>query len=348
MGTTATTMAIRRDRYVTPAFRWDNKYENVGVHVPVLDDDSIITLEVSTSNHTYNYPSLDVDYATEKVLCEFDFDDADGTTIKDNVSGQIATEQGNPAYQVSGTTTKGLGKGITYDGTDDQHDIAYADKHWDITTGDFSIEVVCNLTSGSNANKTLMEQREASNGIGWSVYLGASEVLTACIEDSAGEVTAGGDADVSSSTIEHLVVTADRDGVLTTYSDGAAHGTAGDISGNTGSLKAAGIFAIGGDSDGANNVTGTLYFARVYGRCLTATEVTDKYNTFLGLNQPGWLPLLDPTDGKLAILATEGVDPCYINLSRYYNQLRGKYIRIALDTRQSSTPAALKFIWDHD
>jgi hypothetical protein len=349
MGTTTTTMAIRRDRYVTPYFHWDPRYESVGVHVPALDNDTIISLEVSTKPHTYNYPALDVDYATNKIVCEFDFDDVDGTTITDNVSGQVATEQGDPTYQVSGTTTKGLGKGITYDGTDDQHDIAYTEKQWDITTDDFSIEIVCNLTSGSNGSKTLMEQREASNGIGWSIYFGAAEQLTACIEDSTGEVTAGGDTDVASSTIRHIAVTADRDGNLTTYVDGAADSTTGDISGNTGNLKAAGNFSIGGDSDGAGNITGTIYFARVYkGKCLTAAEVLDNYNTLMGTSIPGWVKVIDPTDGKKVVLATEGTDPCYINLSRFYNQLKGKYIRIALDERQSTTPAELKFIWDHE
>lgn len=361
----AVRMSDEVDRLVTKTIQIPPNAKRVVVGIPNLSDAGIARVQVCPYPHDWNYPAdgyfkakpdgdkavvyegkpgLASDKALRGILAEWRFDDADGTTVVDEIEGYTLTEQGDPAYQQTAATA-GLGKGVTFDGTGDILDVAIASAaNLDITTGDFTIEIVAKLTTGSNASKVLLEHRGASDGLGYSIYTDASERLCALIEDATAEVTCGGDTDIADGTIKHLCVTFDRDGNMTPYINGTA-GTTGDISGSTGTLSNTGRFAIGGDSDRSGLITGTVYFVRVYDRVLSAQEVLYNYRILTGQGEwPGWMVVIDTADGADADAVASGQDPAVVDVTAWLAGFAGWYARVLLATEQT-TAGDYDFLW---
>lgn len=353
------------DRLVTPTIQIPPNAKRVVVGIPNVADAGIARVQVSPYPHAWNYPApgffrakpdsdkaiewdakqpMAIDYNNAGVLAEFRFDDADGTTVVDEVSGYTLTEQGNPDYQQTAATA-GLGKGVTFDGIGDILDVAIASAaDLDITTGDFTIEVVVNLDNAANASKVIMEHRGASDGLGFSLGTDGSEQLEATIEDATGAVSLTGETDIATGSIVHVAVTFDRSGNMTPYVNGAA-GTAEDISSNAGTLTNTGRFAIGGDSDRANLITGSIYFARVYNRVLTAEEVLHNYRVLIGGNGwPGWMTVIDTADGAVADAVASGSDPAVVDVTSWLAGFAGWYARVLLATEQT-TAGDYDFLW---
>lgn len=368
MPTITSLMAINNDRYVTPTQTWPSGAETLGVTIGGLDDASVVKIEVAPQTHAFNYPYaqgakpvigdaaagtvLPQDYAAAGIVAEFRFDDADGTTIKDQVTGLVLTEQGNPTYQVS-AATPGLGKGVTYDGTADAHDalIATIPSGMVPTTGDFTIEVVGKYTNASiGAGDTIIACRTGADGIGWQIQFDANQHLDVHIEDEDGEVAQEGSTDLATDSIVHLLCSFDRDGNLVTYVNGASNVTT-DISSAEKTVRpAAGAsnrLSIGGDAarTAGDCLFGDIYFVRLYNRALTAAEALQSYNVLMNQGYPGWSPLLDQQDGDDLVICASGSNPGFYDLTPYKGALKSSAFRIHCATPQTTTPAELTFAW---
>jgi len=356
------TMKIANDRFVTPPIVVPYQFSKVGVYLPTLDDSSIVYLDaaprahnwnypLSSDTHRFNYPPSVESFAADKVLLEYRFDDADGTTIKDEVNGVTLTEQGNPTFAASAATA-GLGKGLTLDGTGDQFDaLITADMaNFLPSTGDFAAEIVWKGTSlAGGADDTLLAIRNGAAGLGFALLLDANEHLDVHMEDAAGQVTMNTTTDVATDAIQHIGVDFDRDGNCTAYVNGAAVSTAGALTSNLGTVYpgtgAACRIAIGGDANrtATSVVTGTIYFVRVYGKILGAAGWLDNYRILIGNQYPGWAPVYDFVNHVDHQVITSGDDPSFVDLSPYISLTNGAAFRLRCATEQTTTPADLDF-----
>ena len=344
------------DRFVTKPVMIPVHAREIAVLVPDVADGGVVNIDVSPFPHTLNYPApgyyrvkpagnnpfphpFPVSYGFTEggVLAEWRFDDADGTTATDEVSGYVLTEQGDPTWQTTAAAA-GHGNGVALDGTGDILDVAIASvPNLQITTGDFSVEILCTLTTGI-AETTLVEHRAAADGVGWTIGTDASDQLEAKVEDSSGETALTGETDIADGTTKHIVVTFDRDGNMTPYIDGVA-GTAVSIATRALTLTNTGRFAVGGDSDrGAGSLTtGTFFFLRVYNRVLTADEVLQNYRIMVGNEWPGWMRVIDQADGADADVVATGQDPAAVDVTAWLTAMRGMYARIVCATEQTSS-----------
>ena len=343
------------DRFVTKPVMIPVHAREIAVLVPDVADGGVVNIDVSPHPHFLNYPApnyyrvkpADNDSWTHRfpqsygfahggVLAEWRFDDADGTTATDEVSAYVLTEQGNPTWQTSAAAA-GQGNGVALDGTGDILDVAIASvPNLAITTEDFSVEILCTLTTGI-AETTLVEQRAATDGVGWTIGTDSSDQLEFKIEDASGEIASTGETDICDGTTKHIIVTFDRDGNGTPYINGAA-GTAEDISGGPLTLSNTGAFAVGGDSDSSAGslTTGTFFFLRVYNRVLSADEVLHNYRILVGNQWPGWMKVIDQADGADADVVATGQDPAAVDVSAWLVGMRGMYARISCATEQTS------------
>jgi len=349
-------MVDNDDRFVTHPVMIPVHAIDIAAIVPDLQNASLVNIDTSPHPHVFNYPAPNYyrvkpagnkswthkfpqsyGYAHGGILAEWRFDDADGTTATDEVSGYVLTEQGDPTWQ-SSAATAGLGSGVAFDGTGDILDVAIASApNLDITTGDFSVELVCELTTGIGET-TLVEHRGATDGVGWTIGTDASDQLEAKVEDSSGETALTGETDIADGTIKHIVVTFDRDGNMTPYINGVA-GTAVSIATRALTLTNTGRFAVGGDSDrsAGSLTTGTFYFLRVYNRAMTADEVLQNYRILIGNEWPGWTRVVDQTDGADADVVASGQDPASVDVTQWMKGFRGSYARIAMATEQTTS-----------
>lgn len=357
------TIEILKDRFVTPGvdFATFGRAETVGLMVPTLDDASVVILEVSERPHRFNYPCMDgclspdtaAGYADNGIILEFDMDDADGTTITDNVQGLVLTEQGDPGFQDSAATA-GLGNGLAFDGTGDAFDVLFADTAEAAAytlpdEGDFSVEVVFKTTdTTSGTGDTLMCCRDGAAGVGWQLKFDDADHVDFDIEDSSGVTSLVGTTDVDTGTIQHVIVSLTRKGNGVIYVNGVAEGTA-SIAARPLTLinpSADTRFAIGGDAaqGGTEVFTGSFYFGRVYNCALSAAEALENYNILMGKGDPGWVPQLDPVDGDDLVMCKSGSDPGKFDLTEYMN-LNDFNLRAVCSTEQTTTPRALDFKW---
>ena len=366
------TIEIVKDRFVTPTLSFLGKhgfgkysgYDAVSVGFPgTLDNATAIILDVSPRAHRFNYPATDpdypaTDYTGQGILLEWDFDDADGSTITDRANGVILTEQGDPTFQQS-AAVPGLGKGVTLDGTGDAFDILVGSIADGLlpTTGNFSVEAVCNLTSGSGgAGDTIACCRTGAAGVGWQLQLDANEHLDVHIEDAGGQTAQEGDADICTDVPVYICSSFDRKGNLVTKVKTLSTGvdidsTTTDISSRTGTVRpvagASNRFAIGGDAarTAGDCLTGTMYYSRLYNKALTAAEMADNAKV-LGyvLGGPGWEPLFDPADGHDLTICKSGSNPGRFDHTEYMT-LNSMAFRAHCVVEQSTTPSALDFYW---
>lgn len=353
-------MSNEQDRFTTRPVVIPVHAIQIAAMVPDFADASLVNIDVSPHPHVFNYPAPNYyrvkpgnnpwphkfpqsyGYVHGGILAEFRFDDADGTTITDEAEGYVLTEQGDPTFQVSAAAA-GLGKGVTLDGVGDMFDAPIADvPNLDITTGDFSIEIVGTFTSGVAA-ADIVEHRAVTDGVGFSVGFDGSDDLIATIEDEDGAVSLTPETDVADGTLKHIVVTFDRDGDMTPYINGVA-GTAADISAVEKTLSNAGRFAIGGDSDRANPLTGDLNFVRVYNRVLSADEVLHNYRILVGNQWPGWIKVVDQADGAAADVVASAADPAGVDVTMWLSAFRGMYARFNFATEQT-TAGLYEFGW---
>jgi len=268
------------------------------------------------------------------------------------VASLVLTEQSDPTYAAS-AATPGLGKGVTFDGTGDAFDTPIDDVPHGVVpdTGDFSVEIVCNLTSGSGgAGDTLIGCRTGAAGVGWQLQLDANEYLDVHIEDADGEVAQAGATDICDGTLRHIVCSFDRDGNLVTYHQGVAAKTDDISSKEKTILPASGatnLLSIGGDAarTGGDCITGTIYFVRIYNRALGAAEVLDNYRTLLNQGYPGWVPVLDALTGEPFVVRSSGVGAGYSDLTEVAKSLTGSVVRARVSVEQTTTPADLQFVW---
>jgi len=361
-----TTIHTENDRFVTPTVTFDGTGEckHVAVAIPTLDDASAVILEVAPREHRFNYPALSGKakpegrhgYADNGIILEWDFDDADGTTITDEVQGIVLTEQGNPTFTTSAATV-GLGNGVVFDGTGDAFDYTLTDATVTAslnlpTTGDFSVEVVFKGTNASVGDgDTLVCCRDGAAGVGWQMHFDANQFVDFHIEDATAQVELTGATDAATDAIVHAVVTLDRDGDGKIYINGALDDTTA-ISGSPGTVlneSADTRIAIGGDAarTAGDCFYGTIYFVRVYNKVLSATEVVDNYRTLLNLGFPGWAPLADPPDGDDLVISKSGSAPNYYDLSEF-QVLRNMAFRAVCSVEQTTTPVNLDFVWVFD
>ena len=360
--TVKTTIDTDNDRFVTPTITFDktSPSKSVGIMIPTLDDDSAVKLEIAPREHRFNYPCLDekakpegAGYEDNGILFEWDMDDADGTTITDRVNGLVLTEQGDPTFQAS-ATTPGLGNGLTFDGTADAFDVAFANAaaavpYSLIETGDFSVEIVFKTTdTTSGAGDTLVCCRDGADGVGWQLEFDDADHVDFHIEDSSGQTVLTGTTDVDTGNIVHIIVSLDRSGNGIIYVNGAAEGSA-SITARALTLlneSADTRFAIGGDAarTAGDCFTGTVYFVRVYNKALSATEALENYRIMMNQGYPGWVPLADPADGDDLSISASASDPNYFDLTEYLT-LKKVAMRAVCSVEQTTTPVDLDFVW---
>jgi len=346
------TMTTNGDRYVTPAVTVPPGAKVAGLHIPKVNDATEINIEISPLNHAFNYPATPGGYAANNVVFEMRMDDADGNTITDQVNNVQMTEQGNPTFQESADTA-GLGNGLAFDGTGDAFDKLVQDIPAGIlpTTGDFSVEVVCDLTSGSGgAGDTIISCRTGADGVGWQLQLDANEYLDVHIEDADGQVAQEGATDIADDEIKHIVCSFDRDGNLVTYIDGASNATTDISSKEKTILPATGAsnrLSIGGDAarTAGDCLTGTIYFVRIYNKALSAAEVLDNYNTLMGKGYPGWAELIDPVTGNTLTLTGTTTGGTFYDLTQYLQNCRNVALRVKCVNEQTTSATDLTFGW---
>lgn len=354
-------MSNEQDRFTTRPVIIPVHAIETAVLVGDVADGGVVNIDVSPHPHVFNYPAPNYyrvkpynnpwphkfpqsyGFVHGGILAEWRFDDPDGTTATDEVEGYVLTEQGDPTWQVSAAAA-GMGKGITFDGTGDILDVAIADApNLDITTGDFSIEFLGTLVSATAAVAQIIEHRAATDGVGFTIGIDASDQLTATIEDADGAVSLTPETDIATDTLVHIVVTFDRDGNMTPYVNGVA-GTAADISAVEKTLSNAGRFAVGGDSDRANLLEADMNFLRVYNRVLSADEVLHNNRIFVGNQWPGWMKVIDQSDGAAADVVATGLDPAGVNITPWIRAFRGFYARLNFATEQT-TAGVYDFGW---
>ncbi len=352
------------DRFVTKPIVIPVHAREIAVMVPDLQDAATVNIDVSPHPHWFNYPApnyyrvmpagmlnsyphpfpVSYDGANGGIIEEWTFDDADGTTAQGFYKGYVLTEQGDPTWQTSAGAA-GLGAGVALDGVGDILDVAIADAdELNISTGDFTVEMIVNLTTGI-AETTLVEHRAATDGVGWTIGTDASDQLEAKVEDSSGETALTGETDIADGTNKHIVVVFDRDGNMTPYINGTA-GTATSIASRALTLANTGRFAVGGDSDrsAGSLTTGNFHFLRVYNRVLTADEVLHNYRVFMSAEWPGWMRVIDQADGADADVIASGQDPGAVDVTAWLMAFRGCYARISLTVEQT-TPRTYDFGW---
>jgi len=346
------TMAIAADRYVTPTQTWEDSFLGLSARIPVLDDSSAITLEVAEKAHEFNYPRMGPDPASGGVTAEWRFDDADGTTLYDEIHRMIVTEGGDPTYQVSAAIA-GLGKAVTYDGTGDWHTMLTSAIPLGAIPdiGDFSVEVVTKITTGRGDGDTIIACRLGADGVGWQLQVDANDFLDVHIEDADGEVAQLGATDVCTGSYVHILCTFDRDGNLITYLDGASNKTT-DISSKEKTIRpadgATSILSFAGDAaaTAGDALACDIAFIRLYNRVLTAAEVLDNYRVLMNQGGSGWTPLADILDGDDWVAVKSASDPITVSLTPWQEELRGSAFRLKCATPQTTTPAALPFKWN--
>lgn len=360
-----TTMAAGADRFVTPTVAFSGKLghgkfkdkESVSLMVPTLEDAAVVNLETSTRAHRFNYPAtngdyLANDYAAQGIILEFDMDDADGAIITDNVQGLVLDEIDDPTYRVSAATA-GLGHGVTYDGTDDAHDVAFANAaaaapYTFVEEGDFSVEIVFATSADSSGDgDTLVCCRDGAAGIGWQLFFDAADHVDFHVDDGT-EVTLTGATDVDTGSIVHVVVSLTRAGNGVIYVNGVADDTTA-ITGATGTLlnpSADTRFAIGGDAaqTAGDCYTGEIFFVRVYNFALTAAQALENYNVLMNQGFPGWVPKADPVDGDDLVLCKSGSDPNEFDLTEYMG-LNAVAFRAVCSVQQTGSGTDLDFVW---
>ncbi len=351
------------DRFVTRPVMIPVHAREIAVMIPDLQNASLVNIDVCPYPHMFNYPTpnyyrvkpagnnpfphpFPVSYGFTEggVVAEWRFDDPDGTTITDEVTGLVLTEQGDPTFQATAATA-GLGSGVVFDGTGDAFDILIAGVASGIvpTTGDFTVELVVDLDSGSGgAGDTLIACRTGAAGVGWQLQLDANEYLDVHIEDSDGEVAQEGATDICTDATLHIVCSFDRDGNLVTYLDGVADATT-DISSKEKTILpadgAANRLSIGGDAarTGGDCLFGEIFFARLYNRALSADEVLHNYRVLVGNEWPGWTTVIDQADGAAADACASGKDPCSVDVTKWLMAHRGMYARLHMASEQTTS-----------
>ena len=346
-----------KDRFVTPTFD-ARGFRNIQLVIPTLDDDSNVIVEASRYPHEWNYPfwkgsSHIQKYADNNIILEWRMDDADGTTITDQVAGVALTEQGDPTFATSAATI-GLGNGLVFDGTGDAFDVLKSGFPAGLTmptTGDFSVEVVFKATNADTGDgDTLVAYRDGAAGVGWQMNFDANQYVDFDVDDGT-ETKLTGATDAATGSIVHALASLDRSGNGVLYINGSTDDTT-SIAARTGSVDpAAGAsvrFAIGGDAarTAGDCFYGTIYFVRVYNKALSATEALDNYRVLMNQGGPkGWNPIAAPQDGLDLITSLSGGDPATFDLSPFLPDKHDYFLRAVCATEQTTTPAELPFEW---
>lgn len=348
-----TVMDTDADRFVSPTVTFGNMpaAKVNGLIIPELDDDADVTIEVATRNHRFNYPAVPGGYLANNVVLEYCFDDALAASIVDKVHGVTLAPVGNPTLQTT-TATAGLGNAACFDGTGDTYELVTSGIADGIlpTTGDFSIEIVCNLDNvNSGDGDTLIACRTGADGIGWQLQLDANQHLDFHIEDTDQQVASVGSVDVATGAYVHLVLSADRDGNAVLYINGTADSTTDISAAEKTVLPAAGAnnrLVIGGDAvtTAGDCLYGDVAFVRLYNKALPAAEALENYRILMDKGYPGWVPLLDPVDGTDLIACKSASDPGFFDLTEYM-MLKPLAFRARCSVEQTTTATDLDFAW---
>ncbi|MFA5808810.1 MAG: DUF2341 domain-containing protein, partial [Thermoleophilia bacterium] len=189
----------------------------------------------------------------------------------------------NNSGAVTGATwTDGrFGKGLSFNGTTDYVNIPNSPS-LDITTGDFTVEAWVNSTTVQNTNWQVIASKE--DGIatrqGWNLLLCGTSGNTAnpYFEIMSGGVNASANGQISVRDGQwHHIVGTKTSTQVKIYIDGALKSTGNH---SLGTISKAIPVCIGRMSNNATNyMTGAIDEVRVYGRALSAGEVTARYNS---------------------------------------------------------------------
>jgi len=349
-------MTVNEDRLVSPTMHIPSNAKGASIQIPTLNDAAAFNLQVAPQPHRFNYPAIFGNYANKGILAEWDFDVAATVTyIDDNVNNVRLTEQGDPTPHTS-AATPGLGQAMAYDGTGDQHDVLISTlppalmNHFKNGL-DFSVEVVFLGTNASiGALDTVICLRDGFAGIGWAMQFDANQYLDFAIEDSGGETLLTGATDLATDAYVHALVSLDRDGNGVIYANGAADDTT-DISSRDGSLfnaSADSRLAIGGNAarTGTSLFYGSIAFARIYDRAVSAAEAKDNYNVLMGTGSfPGWSTIAGPVEvGAAQVISKSGSAPnTWVLSPEQVHAIRGQAFRVVALVEQTTSPTELEF-----
>ncbi len=205
------------------------------------------------------------------LLSYYNFDEVSGNLL-DIHGSEDASQVGTPVLGATGLINDAWNLG----GDPNEGAKTLNTSPWDIATVDHSISLWYNLNTSYTSNQTLLDYRTASvTGLRLRYVNGIVNV-------DHNSVTEPANAETTIGLWQHILISADRDGTSTIYSNGVDGGTYN----SSGSLTISGFakFGIRSFSTPATYLRGKLDEVGIWNRALTSDEVALLYNSGAGLS----------------------------------------------------------------
>jgi hypothetical protein len=218
----------------------------------------------------------------------------------DEGTGQYAYDSsGNGNTGTLGTSTSAdgadptwatgkLGKGLSFDGTNDYVTVTTTGNLLDMPTNNYTFSTWIKTTHTTGV-KYIAAKGNAFNSVGYTFYLANDARPSFSLHDGVDNYYANGPVSIINNGVwHHLVYVIDRGNSANNkiYVDGTSRTTTPTGTwANIGSISNALNFTMGAESDAGNPLVASLDDVRIYNRALTAGEVSQMFNS----TQDGYL-----------------------------------------------------------
>ena len=274
--------------YVTPYQLQDSLEHHVSVNAVPRDSlyiDAAGYLHAIANGYNYRYAPHDSTELDSQLLTDltayWSLEETTGSAVDSSENGWNGTLSGTISQGTGGK----LGKCYNFEADSSGYVNFGSTLGGSFGTADLSVSCWVNVES-QVGNKGIIGTWNGENC--WYLYT-SSGTITATLNWGSSNFTTTSNSAVSTGAWHHIVFTADRDGYTHLYIDGTAQSSSVDISAGSGSnLHTTNELNIGvwGDRYTAVAFDGKIDEVGIWSRVLTADEVSDLYNTGLGLAYP--------------------------------------------------------------
>jgi len=239
--------------------------------------DSARTTHVAGSPKTIVLPATVVDLRYIQASNRNDNNDAAKKVvgwIKDVLYSRAKPVSATGVSSGEHTVKTTMNPALDFDGTDDE--VNFSTSACDLGTNDFTIEFW--FRHDDTTADYIFTKGTSSKGV--TAFVEASKLKTQ-ISDGSPRTEISGAANTDDGEWHLAAITYDRDGDAQIYFDGAADGSAVDITAQSGSISVAKAVYFGRTDAGTADLDGGVDDVRVYTRLLSPTEILEHYESAL-------------------------------------------------------------------